>query len=135
MIAVHGVLDGVARDENIAVELRHRRIRDDEAIAIVVKNQTSFDLRAIHERRGLSRADRALERSFARSRLFQFAVREAVPSAGQFLNGATLPERCKHLEERPIVGFLEMETLRDFIRGRGLASNLQKTQYVIGTKV
>src|SRR5229473_1838752 len=38
MIAVHGVLDGVARDENIAVELRHRRIRDHEAIAVVVEN-------------------------------------------------------------------------------------------------
>src|SRR6267143_5987769 len=92
VVAVHGVLDGVARNENIAVELRHRRIRDDEAIAVVVKNEASFYFIAIRERRGLGTSHRLLARFLAGRLLFRLAAREAVPSAGQFLNGAAFPE-------------------------------------------
>jgi hypothetical protein len=65
MIAVHGILDGVARDENVAVELRHRRIRDNKAIAVVMKNQASFYFCTIRERGGWRSASRALGRGFA----------------------------------------------------------------------
>src|SRR5216684_2529213 len=135
MIAMHRVLDGVARDENIAVELRHRRLRHNEAIAVVVKNQPSFYFIATREAGGLPRPRGVLARFLARRFLIRLAASEAVPSARYFLNGATLFELGKHLEERAIVGFFEMESLRDFIRGGGLASNLQKTQYVIGAEV
>jgi len=84
VVAVHGVLDGVARNENIAVELRHRRIRDDEAIAVVVKNEASFYFIAIRERRGLGMPRRLLARFLADAfcsdlRLGGGTVRRAIP--------------------------------------------------------
>jgi hypothetical protein len=105
VIAVHRILDGVARNENIAVELWHGRIRDDEAITVVVKNQTSFYFIAACEAGGLRRPRRILARFLVRRLLFRLAAPEAIPPAGQFLNGAALPELCKHFEERAIVGF------------------------------
>jgi len=92
VVAVHGVLDGVARNENIAVELRHRRIRDDEAIAVVVKNEASFYFIAIREREGWGCRVASWRGFLAGRLLFRLAAREAVPSAGQFLDGAAFPE-------------------------------------------
>ena len=92
VVAVHRVLDAVARNEDIAVELRHRRIRDDEAITVVVENQPSFYFIAIRERRGLWTPHCLLARFLAGRLLFRLAAREAVPSAGQFLDGAAFPE-------------------------------------------
>src|SRR5712692_541378 len=132
VVAVHGVLDGVAGDENVAVELRHGRIRHDEAIAVVVKNQASFYFIATRERRGLRMARRVVGLSLAARLSFRLGTWEAVPPARQFLDGAPLLELGKHLEQRAIVSFLQMHSLCDLARGRGLASNLQKTQYVIG---
>jgi len=60
-------LVAVARNENIASRLRHRRIRDDEAIAVVVKNEASFYFIAIRERRGLGMPRRLLARFFGRT--------------------------------------------------------------------
>jgi len=39
VVAVHGVLDGVPRDEHIPIELRDGDIGNNKAIAIVVKHQ------------------------------------------------------------------------------------------------
>jgi len=65
----------------------------------------------------------------------RFATREPVPPARQFLDGAALLQLGKHLKERSIFGLLQMQTLRDIARGSGLASNLQKAQYVIEAKM
>jgi len=65
VVTVHGVFDGIARDEDITVELRHRRIRDDEAIAVVVQDQTSFYFAAIHGRGGLGTPHYVLVRLLA----------------------------------------------------------------------
>jgi hypothetical protein len=131
VIAVHRVSDAVAWDENIAVELRHRRIRHDEAVAVVMKNQSPFHFMAIHERRGLRRPRGVPGRFLAQRLLFSLAAWEAVSSAGEFLDGAALFELGKHLEQRAVVVLFQMEFLRYLAYGCGFASNLQKTQYVI----
>ncbi len=43
MVAVHGVLDGVARNEDVAVELGHGRVGNDEAVAVMVENEAAGD--------------------------------------------------------------------------------------------
>jgi hypothetical protein len=105
VIAVHGVLDGVARDEDVAVKLRYGGIGDDEAVAVVVKNEAAFYFIAARERRGLGVARGFAGRFLAGGVPFGFAVRESVSAAGQFLDGAALFQFGKHLEERAIVGF------------------------------
>src|SRR5712692_463589 len=92
LLAVHGVLDGVAWDENIAVEVRHRGIRHDEAIAVVVKDQASFYFITTRERRGLRMARRVVGLFLAGRLLFRLAAREPVSPARQFLDGAALLE-------------------------------------------
>jgi hypothetical protein len=88
MIAVHGVFDGVARDEHVAVELWYRNIRHNETVAVMVENKPPFYFIAIREwslRRPLNR----LMASFAAGRLaLLLAAWKPVPTAGEFLDGA-----------------------------------------------
>jgi len=50
VIAVHGVLNGVAGDEDIAVKLGHGGVRHDEAVTVVVKDQAARDFVMTRER-------------------------------------------------------------------------------------
>src|SRR5208337_5514700 len=43
VIAVHGVFDGVAWNENIAIHIGKGDIRNDEAVAILMENQAALD--------------------------------------------------------------------------------------------
>jgi hypothetical protein len=38
---MHGVFDVVARDEEIAVDVRKRNVRNDEAVAVVMEDETA----------------------------------------------------------------------------------------------
>ena len=40
-VAVHGVFDVVARDEEIAVDVRKRNVRNNEAVAVVMEDETA----------------------------------------------------------------------------------------------
>ena len=51
-VAVHSVLDEIARDEKIAIDTAQRRIRNNEAVTIVVENQTALDFVARRGRAG-----------------------------------------------------------------------------------
>src|SRR5260370_1384430 len=104
MITVDGVLNGVARDENVDGERRHGGIRHNEAVAVVVKNQAAFYFITTREGRGLGTLQRVLGRFLCRRLLFRLAVREAVSSPWQFLDGAALFELGKHFEQGAIVG-------------------------------
>ncbi len=42
-IAVHGVFDVIARNENVAIDIGKRDIGDDEAVTILMKNESAFD--------------------------------------------------------------------------------------------
>src|SRR6266446_6272789 len=82
MVAVHGVFDGVARNENVAIEMRHGDLRNNKPVAILVENEAPFHFVAIRKggtflwRRGPPR------RLLAVRLLFLLAVREAVASPG-----------------------------------------------------
>src|ERR1700674_1219916 len=43
MVAVHGVFDGIARNEDVAIQLRHGLIRNNEAVAVMVEDEAAFD--------------------------------------------------------------------------------------------
>src|SRR2546428_13941599 len=49
MVAVHGVFDGVARNENVAIEMRHRDVGNDETITVLVENEAPFYFVAIRQ--------------------------------------------------------------------------------------
>jgi hypothetical protein len=135
MIAMHGVFNGVARDEHVAVELRNRNIRNNETVAVVMENQPSFYFVAIRERR-LGGLVQWLLASFAAGRVaLRLAAWKSVPPAWDFLNGAALFEFRKHFEQRAGICLFELESLDDFGGGCGFAPKLQKTQYVIGIKM
>src|SRR6266568_365072 len=82
VVAVHGIFDGVARNEDVAVEMRHRDVGNDETITILVENQAPFHFIAIRQggtflwRRGPPR------RRLAGRLLLRLAVREAVTAPG-----------------------------------------------------
>ena len=42
MVAVHGVFNVGAGDEEVAVELGDRSVRDDEAVAVVMEDEAAF---------------------------------------------------------------------------------------------
>jgi hypothetical protein len=41
MVAVHGVADRIARNENVAIQVRHRPIRNHKSVAVLVQYQPS----------------------------------------------------------------------------------------------
>ncbi len=83
VVAVHGVLDGVGRNEDVAVELGYGRIGHDEAVTVVVKDQATFDFIATREGGRLGMTSRVLLERFLAGRLaFRLTAREAVSSSG-----------------------------------------------------
>src|SRR5438874_1016970 len=82
VIAVHGVLDGVARDEDVAIELGDWRIRDNKAVAVVVKNEATFYFITTRDRRGLRTAPCVLVRVLPRASTLGPSAGKAVASPG-----------------------------------------------------
>jgi hypothetical protein len=124
MVAVHGIFDGVARYEDISVELRHRSIGHDEAVAVVMEDQAPFYLIKIRQRGALGLRYWTGTRSLAGSIAILFAARETIAPAGQFLNGMAFLELCEHFEEWASVGLLQVEALADLAGGGEFAPNL-----------
>ena len=50
VIAMHGIFDGVARDEDVAVQLWHGGIGHDKPVAVLMENEPAGDLVSIGER-------------------------------------------------------------------------------------
>jgi hypothetical protein len=111
VVTVHGIFDGVARNEDVAIELRHRNIRDDKAVAVVVEDQAALNFIKTRQRRTLGLRGLAGTRRLARGFAILFAARETVATAGQFLDGVALLEFREHFEEGAAVGLLQVETL------------------------
>src|SRR6266446_10198315 len=82
MVAVHGIFDGVARNEDVAIEMRHRHLRNNKPIAILVENEAPFYFIAIRQggtflwRRGPPKG------LLAGGLLLLLGVQEAVASPG-----------------------------------------------------
>src|SRR5713101_4649420 len=81
VVAVHGIFDGVARNEDVAIEMRHRDVGNDETITILVENEAPFYFIAIHQG-GTFLWRRGPPRQLAGRLLLLLAVREAVASPG-----------------------------------------------------
>jgi hypothetical protein len=134
VIAVHSVFDGIARDEQVPIEMRHGSVRNNEAVTVVMQHEAPFDFVAVRERSTAARRGASgtfvfvfvfptyvfvLTGSFP----FRLSPREAVAPAGQFLDGAPFFQLGKHFEERTAVGFAKVERAGDFVGGGGIASN------------
>jgi hypothetical protein len=134
MVSVHGVFDSVGRNEDVAIQLWHWRVRHDKAVAVVVQDEAASNL--VATRKGLNLLRRfTLGQPRRRRRIcFLFSAGEAVPTARELLYRFAFLELSKNLEKRAGVGFLEFQSPRDLVCGGRLAPKLQKTQYLIGAE-
>jgi len=141
-IAVHGVFDGIAGDEDIAIEARDGRVRDDESVAIVMEDEAALDFVAGRRRRLRSHGLRSIRvRRAASGELFAWAMAtgtsavaaasELIAAAGEFLDGAALLEGIEHFVEGMAIGAAHVEASGDFVGRRGVAPKLKETQDVI----
>ncbi|HKE08165.1 MAG TPA: hypothetical protein VKB48_10060 [Candidatus Acidoferrum sp.] len=135
MVAVHGVLDVIAGDKEVAVKIGDGDIGDDKAVAVVMEDQTAADFVA---RGGLMFGklfgERGCSRLWPGSRLLGaggFGEQEAV--VGKLLDEAAFLEFGKHLEEGAADGFLDLEGTGKVFEGDGAVSKLKKTQDIIRT--
>ena len=82
VVAVHGIFDGVARNEDVAVEMRHGDLRNNKPVAILVENEAPFYFIAIRQG-GTFLWRRGPPKGLLAGRLLLFlAVREAVTAPG-----------------------------------------------------
>src|SRR5258708_39641356 len=124
LVTVHGVSDGIARNKNVAVKLRHRLFRHDEAVAIMVEDKTSLDCIATGGFGDVFCGFGIVSRRAIRRLLFGLAAWEPVPAARKFLDGPALFQFCEHFEQLAAVTLLQVEGAGDIVCGRGRALNL-----------
>jgi hypothetical protein len=99
MVAVHGVLDCIAWNENVAIELRHGRIRDNESVAIVVQNETALHfIPGQHLRNRFCSGTSLRLSSLAVGCDLPFTVGKPVTAAGELFDGAAFLEFGEHFE-------------------------------------
>ena len=156
VVAVHGVVDGQARDENVAVQLGDGFIGHNETVAIVMEDQAATDFVAcesflMNARRfiasgcacdccgcglavALALATMVGRRMLhiARGVAVAFAAGQAVATTGDFVDGAAFFEFSEHFEQGALVGFSEVQGARDFAGSRRIGANLQKTKDIVG---
>jgi hypothetical protein len=131
VIAVHGVFDGVARNENVAIHIGKGDIGNDEAVAILMENQAALDF--VPGCRFL--LDDFLGRGFGSGGRITLRTAEKVAPVGKFLDEAASLEFGEHLEEWAAVVFFHMEGAGELLDGDGVVSKLQKTKDIVGTQV
>jgi hypothetical protein len=133
VIAVHGVFNEIAGDEEVAIEIRNGNIGNHEAVAVLVENEAAFDFVAGN---GFVLGEffgrRLLSGSWIRGRLLgagSLAKKEA--AVGKFLDETTFFQLGQHLEEGAAAGFADLEGAGEVFERGGAISKLKKTQYVI----
>jgi hypothetical protein len=104
MVAVHGVFDGVAGNEDIAIELRHWSIGNNKAIAIVMEDQAAFYFIVIPEGGALRLRRLTGMRRLAGCIAILFSAGKTVATAGQFLDGVAFLQFREHFEKGASVG-------------------------------
>lgn len=60
------------------------------------------------------------------------AAGQAVPTTGDFVDGAAFLEFSEHFEQRALVGLFKVQGAGDFAGGRRIGANLQKTKDIVG---
>lgn len=126
VVAVHGVLDEVARDEKVAVEIGNGDIGNDEAVTVLVENEAAFDFVAgkgfvLRETVG-GRLGSGPGLCGGLLRAGSLAKEEA--AVGKFFDEAAFFELCKHLEEGAAAGFPDLKGAGEVFEGSGSVSKL-----------
>jgi len=119
VVAVHGVFDEVAGDEEVTVEVRDSDIGNDETVAILVEDEAALDFVAgkgfvLRETvgGGLGRGAR-LRGGLLRAG--SLSKKEA--PVGKFFDEAALFELGKHLEEGAAAGLPDLKRAREVFEG------------------
>jgi len=128
---MHGVFDGVARNENIAIHVGQGDIGNNEAVAILMKNEAALDFVA---RRCFLLRDFFGRWFRSRGRIATRAAKQET-SMGKFLNEATGLQFGEHLEEGAAVTFLHLEAAREVFHRDGVISKLKKTKDIVEIQV
>jgi len=131
VIAVHGVFDGVARNENVAVHVGKSDIGNDKAVAILVENEAALDFVA---GRGFLLND-LLGRRFGNGGGIALRAAKQEAPVGKFLDEAASLEFGEHLEEGAAVTFFHMKGAGEILDGNGVVSKLKKTKDIVGIQV
>lgn len=131
VITVHGVFDGVARDEDVAIHIGESNIGNDEAVAILMENEAALDFIA----GGDFLLDDFLGRGFGSGGGIALRAAEKEAAVGKFLDEAASLEFGEHLEEEAAVAFFHMEGAGEVLEGNGVISKLKKTKDIVGTQV
>src|ERR1700730_5149020 len=133
VVTVHGVVDIIAGDEEVAVEIGNRYVGNDEAIAIVVENEAARNFVA---RRGLM-----LHWLFGSGRIVMDGVSvlaggaKPEAGAGKFFDKATLLELGEHFKECAAIGPLDLQASSEVVEGNGIVLKFKKTKDVIGAEL
>ena len=130
VIAMHGVFNLVARNEDVAVDVGKGDIGDDESVAIGVVNQAPAYFFA---RGGLVLSNLLSGRSGRSSGGRRVALGAAKKEAAvsEFLNEAALLEFGEHLKERISVTFSHLKRAGELFDGNRVIPKLKQTQDVI----
>jgi hypothetical protein len=131
VIAVHGVFDGVARNEDVAIHVGESDIGDDEAVAILMENKAALDFVA---GRGFL-LDDFLGRGFGSGDGIALRAAEKEAAVGKFLDEAASLEFGEHLEEGAAVTFFHVEGAGEILDRDGIISKLKKTKDIVRTQV
>ena len=131
VIAVHGVFDGVARNENVANHIGKGDIGNDKAVAILMENEAPLDFIAGS---GFL-LDDFLGSGFGSGGGIALRAAEKEAPVGKFLDEAASLEFGEHLEEGAAVAFFHVEGAGEILDGNGVVSKLKKTKDIVGTEV
>ena len=131
VIAVHGVFDGVARNENVAIHVGKSDVGNDEAVAILMQNKPALDFVAgggflLHD---------FLGRWFGSGGGIALRASEKEAPMGKFLDQTASLQFGKHLEKGAAATFFDVEAAGEVLNGDGVVSKLKKTKDIVGTQV
>jgi hypothetical protein len=131
VIAVHGIFDGVARNEDVAIHVGESDIGNNKAVAILMENEAALDFVAGG---GFLLGD-LLGRGFGSGGGIALRAAEKEAAVGKFLDEAASLEFGEHLEEEATVTFFHMEGAGKILDGDRIISKLKKTKDIVGTQV
>jgi len=130
VIAVHGVFDGVARNENVANHIGKGDIGNDKAVAILMENEAPLDF--------IAGSGFLLDDFLGAG---SGAGRDRVASGGEGSARGKVPRRGRESGVwrasggGAAVAFFHVEGAGEILDGNGVVSKLKKTKDIVGTEV
>ena len=126
VVAVHGVFDVIARNEEVAVEIGDGDVRNDEAVTVLMENEAAFDFVAGNGFvLGKFLGRRLWRGTWLGGRLLwagRLAKKEA--AVGELFDEASFFQLGEHLKEGAAAGFADLEGAREVFEGGGAISKL-----------